>query len=1046
VKSRPYNRSMIAVQFAIALAVLLTVGGLAFTGFGRLWSQHSIETALKARSRALDAGRVSSLQHRSLTAYGRSALSFEPNVGQAEAAVKFLSRGHGFGLFLTSSQAVLSLKESSSNPRTAEVGTPGKRSFRTVRLRLLSSNQNAGISGLQPQKAKSNYLIGDKPNKWRTDVPHYARVEYRSIYPGVDMVYYGHQGQLEYDFRLAPGSDPSAISYAVDGVDSLKLNQNGDLVLGIGKRQVVFRRPVAYQVENGKQRPVSASYIVDSGSKVRFQLGAFDHRRELVIDPELAYSTYLGGSGDDTSPKVAVDSTFNAYVAGTTASANFPVLGPLQAAIDGANDVFVSKFDISGALVYSTYLGGSGTESVAGVGVDASSNIYVTGSTTSADFPTIVGFQAAPKGGAGLNHVFLAKIKPDGTALVYSTYVSGSATDTSSGLALGGTEGRVYLAGITQSADFPTTAGVVGPNKPAGTTSQFFVSKFDTTKSGASSLVYSSYLGGTQPPNAQNVGGGIGVDSVGNVYVAGGTAYTDYPVVNAAQPSPKGGIDAFVTKLNTGATARLYSTYLGGAGDDFANGLAVDQSGNSYVAGSTASDNYPVLVPFQATRAGGTDAFLTKLSVNGATIYSTYLGGTSDDAALAVSADLFQNAYVTGSTTSSDFNLLNSFQAYGGGMDAFVAGFRTSGASVFSSYLGGSGDDEGTGVAADVEGNPYIAGDTTSTDFPVLNPAQAALSGGKDAFLTKLGGVSDIEIVPSVSPNPIGVGNAAAFLFTIMNNGPDPASGVILSDVLPQTNALFSSASATQGNCSPPAGSPATVVCNVGFIPVGGRAAVTVNISGTTAGVLSNSASVSSNSRDPNPSNNSGSKSTNVTDFSLSVAPNTATVPAGQAASYTVTISPQPAGSTFSNQITLSCSAGIPTSITCTFSPNPATPNGSPITATLAVQTTVRPATTTTGRLQLKTLRPIFAAFLPFGGLLWLGWAPSKKSKYRKIVGCVGLAFMLGLILLQPACGGGSSSSSTPTNTGTPAGNYAITISGNSGTAVHTTSFTLTVQ
>src|SRR5581483_11854996 len=277
-------------------------------------------------------------------------------------------------------------------------------------------------------------------------------------------------------------------------------------------------------------------------------------------------------------------------------------------------------------------LGGGGTESVAGIGVDSGSAIYVAGTTTSADFPTLNGFQTAPRGSASLGHVFVAQLKANGSALAYSTYLSGTAADSASGLALGGTPGRAYVTGTTQSANFPVTAGVVQATKPAGTVSQFFASKLDTTRSGASSLVYSTYLGGSQPANAQTVGGGIGVDPSGNAYITGGTSYSNFPVVNAIQPVLKGGVDAFVTKLNPTATARQFSTYFGGTGDDFANATAIDAAGNTYFTGSTTSTDYPVRVPFQATLAGGTDAFATKLSVTGTLIYSTYIGGSGNDA------------------------------------------------------------------------------------------------------------------------------------------------------------------------------------------------------------------------------------------------------------------------------------------------------------------------------------------------------------------------------------------------------------------------------
>ena len=431
--------------------------------------------------------------------YAHLPLAFERNNGQTDAQVKFLARGSGYGLFLTQYEAVLALR----SPRSSEPAS-------VVRMRLSKANENPAVTGTDPLPGKSNYLIGNDPGKWHRDVPQFARVRYHEVYPGVDLVYYGTQGELEYDFELAPGADPKNVSLQFGGLRRITINKVGDVVLASGASDVRLKAPRVYQVIGGEQRIIASRFVLRRPDQVGFELGSYDSSRALVIDPVLAYSTYIGGSADEACPAaaritiasissppagcpaIAVDSAFNMYVAGATTSSDFPAAGtPFQASRAAAPDVFVAKLNSQGsALVFSTYLGGDGTDFTAGLAVDGASNVAVAGSTTSTDFPTgtTSGFQGTAAS-AG-QHAFVAELSPDGSTLLYSTYLSGGGTDTATGLALDAT-GKIYVSGITSSGatnppNFPTTTGAFQTTSKA--TNQFFLSKIDSTLSGVSSL------------------------------------------------------------------------------------------------------------------------------------------------------------------------------------------------------------------------------------------------------------------------------------------------------------------------------------------------------------------------------------------------------------------------------------------------------------------------------------------------------------------------------------------------------------------------------
>ena len=661
---------------------------------------------------------------RVLEAYGKTPLSFERNEGQADPRVRFLSRGARYSLFLTSSETVLSLRAGEPGRRPGpheELDAPRGARHAVVRLKLAGANPTPEISAADELVGKSNYFLAGDPGRWRRDVPNYARVTYRGVYPGVDLVYHGSQGRLEYDFVVSPGSDPRTIRIRVEGGEATRLDDRGDLVVATSAGRLVQQAPVVYQEVDGKRLQVSGSYVLHGGGEVGFAVGPYDADRPLVIDPVLAYSTYLGGSADDGGLAIAVDSFGSAYVTGNTGSPDFPVKGSSRTDQAGA-DVFVTKLSPSGSsVVYSTYLGGGGDDVGTGIAVDAAGTAWVTGRTSSTDFPTVNPYQT-DRGGMD---AFVTKLSTSGSSLEYSTYLGGGSDDEATSIAVDAV-GSAYVTGFAASDDFPT----VNPFQTDHPGEDVFVTKLSPS---GTSLSYSTYLGGVHNER----GLGIAVDSSGSAVVTGYTCSPDFPVLDPLQPHEPVW-DAFVTRLSPSGSSLVYSTFLGGDGTDVGKDVALDGAGNAYVVGYTNSTNFPILNAYQ-THQGVLDAFLTKLSPSGSSlVYSTYLGGGSDDIAYGVAVDPSGSAYVAGATKSSDFPTRNPIQTDRPDWDAFVTKFAPSGSIlVYSTYLGGGGTDRAFGIAVDGSGSAYVVGDTGSTNFPLQVPYQTDQP-GRDAFVAKL--------------------------------------------------------------------------------------------------------------------------------------------------------------------------------------------------------------------------------------------------------------------------------------------------------------------
>jgi len=720
--------------------------------------------------------------------YGQIPLGFEVHQAQGDSQVGYLAHGRGYTLFLTANEAVLALRTGGREPNAAgrklriarresaanlfassghrlPFAKPGaalpepffrpvEASTETLRLRLVGANPQAEASGLNELQGKSNYFIGNDPKTWRTNVANYAKVKFANVYPGVDMVYYGNHQQLEYDFVVHPGGGPKAIALIVgwDGVRPAlverrsppHLDAEGNLVIAAGGGEVVFHKPVVYQpaTDGGQlpRRPVEGKYIINDGNRITFEVGSYDTTRPLVIDPSLAYSSYLGGSAAASASGVAVDAMGNAYVAGYTTSADFPVTAKaFQAGYGGGSafgDAFVTKLNPSGtALVYSTFLGGSADDMANGIAVDAEGNAYITGSTASGDFPTTQGAFQTTFGG-GTADAFVSKLDASGSALVYSTYLGGNGYDFARRIAVDAA-GDAVVIGSTESDDYPATPETSQPCGPSGTGGVNIADAMITKLNPAgSSLIYSNCLNTPSFPQQTFDLSGLALDATGNAYVAGaaGLAFSD------ASFTPLGAVVGTMNGSGSAFNFVIPEQIPPG------NAIALDASGNIYITGSAGIELPTTSGAFQTAFGGGPDdqpwdAFVLKMSPSFNFVYCTYLGGSGTESGDAIAVDASGDAYVSGETGSSNFPISPDAAqtAYRGDIDAFVAKLNPAGSALlYSTYLGGSSYDEAQSLAIDPLGNLYVAGVTSSADFlTTLGAFQTQYTGNGDAFVSK---------------------------------------------------------------------------------------------------------------------------------------------------------------------------------------------------------------------------------------------------------------------------------------------------------------------
>ena len=679
--------------------------------------------------------------------YGQLPLAFEPNLGQAPPFVKYLARGGGYTLMLTEQGAVLALSPASIQSKRKSNGKKNSSSEGREQA-FLKFNLAGGLprplfkaEGKLP--GTSNYFIGRDPSQWHTRIPQYAKIRAEGVYPGIDMVYYGNGGKLEYDFVVQPGADPGAIALAFQNGKVNQVKDNGDLVMASGDGEISFKAPVVYQMGARKRKPLEGRFALRGNSRIGFEVEGYDPSLPLVIDPILDYSTYFGGSsnaGLQEGRPMAVDQNGNAYIVGDVSSAGFPTTsGAPQTVLKGAN-TFIGKLNASGSsLLYSTFLGGSSTDYALAVAVDGNGNVYVTGQTNSSDFPTTSGSAQTVYGGGG--DAFVAEINSTGTSLVYSTFLGGSGNDQGNGIAVD-TGGNAYVTGDTLSAGFPTTSGVY--QTTLGGNDDAFITKVGA---GGASWVYSTYLGG----NYYDYGFAIAVDGGGNAYVTGEAESTNFPTTaGAPQTLLRGSYDGFITKMDpTGHLA--YSTYMGGQGQG--NEIEVDGKGDAFVAGSFEGGFPTSTFAYKRSIASVSNPVVAELNPTGTGyLYATYLGGGSTDEGRAIAIDGFGDAYVSGYTTSTDFpTTTGAFQtSLAGGTNAFLSELNSAGSGlVYSTYLGGGSTGEvGCAVGRDSQGNVYVAGATGSSNFPTTSGAfQTAPSG---IFITKF----DSAGFPTPTPTP----------------------------------------------------------------------------------------------------------------------------------------------------------------------------------------------------------------------------------------------------------------------------------------------------
>ncbi|MCC2670780.1 MAG: cell surface glycoprotein (s-layer protein) related protein [Armatimonadetes bacterium] len=677
-------------------------------------------------------------------------LLFEANQGQTDSRVRFHARGRGGSLFLTGNEAVVAL-HGAGNQQTGVVRM-GLRGARAKRVR-----------GLEPAGVPVRYYRGRVATKPQPPVTTYRKVQYDNVYPGVDLVYYGNEGALEYDLVVAPGASPREIALSFSGQERLDLDERGALRIRAADRELLQEPPVAYQELNGVRQPVDARFVLQGEREVAFELGAYDPSRKLVIDPKLSFSTFAGGNGAETGTDITTDAAGNTYATGTTASANFPVTGDAYQPLPTAgSEIYINKYSPTGALLYATFLGGHGSEEGGGIAVGADGQVYVSGATTAEDFP--ITFDCAQPDLADPWDAFVARLDADGQ-VTYATYLGGGDEDRGLGVAVDDA-GLIYVVGRTKSINFPAPAPGRNGFQPTATNNyDGFLVQLDPNELGAAQVLYASYLGGSRVEEAKRI-----VIHDSQVYLVGSSTSLNFPTSVGALQRSKSGIldvpDAWIGQFDlsqTGANSRVWITYLGGTGSDTGEGIAVNSQGNVYIAGATTSRDFPKKTTpsagFNYTFGGGAqDGYYAVINPTGsALLRSSYIGGSSDDAALDIAVDPTNFIYITGYASSTNFPLKNHVLPPRGYSDAFVAKLDQANYTlVYSTIIGGTSGEFATAVATDECGiNGFITGSTASVaNYPVVSAAQpffggAAEAGKKlnDAFITKIGAKKDPRVL-----------------------------------------------------------------------------------------------------------------------------------------------------------------------------------------------------------------------------------------------------------------------------------------------------------
>ena len=700
---------------------------------------------------------------RALAALGNLPATFIENRGQADAQVRYYAAGPRYIFHLTSSSAVLTFLKGSATGADGGV---------VLAMRFNGANPRVALEAADPVPGDVNYFRGNDPSRWQRGLTRYAEVVYRDLWPGIDLAMRGVPGELKYEFRVRAGGRPSDIRIDYSGADGLAIAEDGALQITTAMGALRDSSPIAWQMIGGTRTAIDSRYVLNAGRNgYSFAVSdAYQPSHELIIDPGLEYSTFLGGTSHDFGTAIAVDSGGNAYVTGTTQSTNFPTrTGSFDRTFNGGVvDVFVTKLNPTGtALVYSTYLGGTPAAVPAGgsdpfefgraIAVDAAGNAYVAGQTTSANFPTTAGAfdRSLNIGTFDATDAFVTKLNAAGSGLVYSTFLGGTDIDDALAIAVDGS-GQAYVGGETGSTNFPTTAGAF--DRSINGAFDAFVVKFNAA---GSALVYSTFIGGTE------------VEFVEDIAVAGGTAYITGPTRSPNFPTTAGAFDttqngfafdAFVARVNATGSALVFSTILGGSEADFSDAIAVDAAGDVYVSGGTASTDFPTTPGAFDQSPDGSDAFVTKLNAFGSALsFSTVIGGSNGEGAAGIALDASDNAWITGATSSTDFpTTADAFdRTFNGVADVFVTAVNSTGSAlVYSTFLGAANSDAGRDIALDLNGEAYVTGQTISTDFPTTQGAFDITFHGDPEIFWADGFVAKIGDGPFPPLNPVGVPGA----------------------------------------------------------------------------------------------------------------------------------------------------------------------------------------------------------------------------------------------------------------------------------------------